>query len=292
MPDSGISNNTSGSTDTKPNTTDTIMGGAYSVIADLPEADKQGILDEVYRQNSEAKNYQLVKIESQVVSGKNYRLTYAKPDNTTVQYVVYVPLDGIQVKPNITNGGTSQNSTGGIVTNQNVTRPLEPTDGGDTKPTPSTNTSTPGGRNVITDPTLYKGALDAILKDYPSFSGYTVSSAESQVVAGTNYFLTLVDGPYNLANFQVFNDLAGGYKVSLLLFLHAYGYTPAQVQRYVAESIKRFPSISSATLIQASNIWPLNKEGLKLKFQKPASGFTNVYVYPVNGADSFSSFDS
>jgi hypothetical protein len=60
----------------------------------------------------------------------------------------------------------------------------------------------------------------------------------------------------------------------------------------VEESIKRVPSISKASLIQASNIWPLNKEGLKLKFQKPKGGFTNVYVYAVNGADSFSYFDS
>jgi hypothetical protein len=163
---------------------------------------------------------------------------------------------------------------------------------GDTKPTPNTNISIPGGRNVITDPKLYQGALDAILKENPSFTGYTVSSAESQVVAGTNYYLTLVDGIYNLANFQVFTDLNGASKVTLLLFEHAFGYTPAKIQRYVDECIKRQPSISKTTLVQASNIWPLNKEGLKLNFKKPEGGFTNAFIYTVNGADSFSFFDS
>jgi hypothetical protein len=170
----------------------------------------------LYRSHPEAKDYKLVKLESQLVSGTNYKFTYQKSDGTPVEYVVYVPIGGLVVKPviNITNG--SSGSQGAIIPNQNITRPLE-NDTTEVKPEPTTPINA-GGKNVITDPKLYKGALDAILKEYPSFTGYTVASAESQVVAGTNYYLTLVDGPYNLANFQVFADLAGGYKVSLLLF--------------------------------------------------------------------------
>lgn len=132
-----------------------VLAGGYVVQSKPSGATFENALARALARKNGYSRSDLVLVETQIVSGTNFRFTFRNAVGSLKQVVIYVPISGFS-------------------------SPVNPQ-----------SVFNAGGWSQTTDPSSYADALAAIVDEHPQIKSYIVSGVEVQVVAGRNFRIGL-----------------------------------------------------------------------------------------------------